>query len=313
MKGSPGCRPDKQMIMRLGTSTNMFNRKRGSNTKPSYAEKLEAVARAGFDSAEIHFCDSVRPEWHDQLAGDDWERSVDAAAETAAAHSLPVVQAKAPYLSAAFVKGYQPSEDDMTNLCEMLRRSVAASAKLGVKNLILQPLNDTVNCEYDTAVELATNRDFYAPIVELCMKNNIGVVFENTCKSPALGLRRTYGENPEDLMALVDFYGDPRVGICWNFGHANFMISDQPRALRKVGNRLHATHLEDNRGMVDSHLIPFVGGNIKWERIVPCLREIGFDGDMILDAPSYTRDFPEELKDEAVKFALTAGRYLLSL
>lgn len=291
----------------------MFNRKRGSNIKPSYAEKLEAVANAGFDVAEIHFCDSVRPEWQDQLASDSWESAIDSAAEVAAAHSLPVVQAKAPYLPTAFVRGLRPSDEEMAMLCEMLRRSVLASAKLGVKNLILQPLNDTVNCEYDTAVELTTNREFYAPVVELCLKNDIGVVFENTCKSHDMGLRRSYGENPEDLMALVDSYADPRVGICWNFGHANFMIADQPRALRKIGKRLHSTHLEDNRGLVDSHLIPFVGGNVKWERILPCLREMSFDGDMILDAPSYTRDFPEELKGEAVKFAVTAGRYLLSL
>ena len=125
--------------------------------------------------------------------------------------------------------------------------------------------------------------------------------------------RRSYCENPEDLIALVDSYGDGSVGVCWDFGHANFVLADQPRALRKLGSRIKTTHVQDNRGAVDSHLIPFVGGNVKWEKIMPCLAEIGYVGDIVLDAPSYTKDFPDALKPSAVAFALEAGRYLLSL
>ena len=49
----------------------MFYRHRGENEKPSYAEKVTMIADAGFDVADIHFCDSVRPRWNDALASDN--------------------------------------------------------------------------------------------------------------------------------------------------------------------------------------------------------------------------------------------------
>ena len=150
-------------------------------------------------------------------------------------------------------------------------------------------------------------------MLEECKKAGVGIAFENMYNFSPDDYRRSYCENPEDLIALVDSYGDGSVGVCWDFGHANFVLADQPRALRKLGSRIKTTHVQDNRGAVDSHLIPFVGGNVKWEKIMPCLAEIGYVGDIVLDAPSYTKDFPDALKPSAVAFALEAGRYLLSL
>lgn len=140
---------------------------------------------------------------------------------------------------------------------EMLRRAAVASGRLGVKWMVVRPLNDTVRCEYDTEVELATNREFYAPVLEECKKAGVGIAFENMYNFSPDDYRRSYCENPEDLIALVDSYGDGSVGVCWDFGHANFVLADQPRALRKLGSRIKTTHVQDNRGAVDSHLIPF--------------------------------------------------------
>ena len=66
-------------------------------------------------------------------------------------------------------------------------------------------------------------------------------------------------------------------------------------------------------GLLIFYLIPFVGGNVKWEKIIPALREIGYAGDLTIDAPSYTKDFPDALMPDAMRFALEAGRHLLSL
>ena len=53
--------------MKLGTSTNMFNCRRGSLAKPTYAEMTAAAADAGFDVIDIDLsgassaCTSVQP------------------------------------------------------------------------------------------------------------------------------------------------------------------------------------------------------------------------------------------------------------
>ncbi len=310
MKGIPGIART-VIEMRLGISTDMFYGRRRASSVPTYAEMTAAAADAGFDVADLSFASSV--DAHDELASADWERSIDAVGEVTAARGLPIVQVTAPYDPFIFIRGSQPDAEKVAHICEMTRRAAIAAAKLGAKWLIVRPLSDTVNCEYDTGAELAVNREFYAPLVEVCRREGVGIAFENMCNYAHFDLRRVYGENPEDLIALVDSYTDASVGVCWNFGHANFMLADQPRALRKLGDRIKATHASDNRGEVNSKLIPFVGGNVKWEKIIPALREIGYAGDLTIDAPSYTKDFPDALMPDAMRFALEAGRHLLSL
>lgn len=290
----------------------MFANRPRAAVEPTYAEMTEAVAKAGFDVAEISFADAL-DNISCGLASPDWESEVYAAGEAAARHGLPIVQVTAPCDPFVFIRDKQPDAERMAKIKEMLCRAATAAGKLGAGWLIVQPLNDTVNCEYDTSVELATNREFYAPLVEHCRRAGVGLAFENTCNYAHFDLRRVYGENPEDLIALIDSYADASVGACWNFGRANFMIADQVRALGKMGSRVKVTHTSDNRGETYSQLIPFVGGNVKWEKIIPALRGMGYCGDIVIDAPSYTRDFPDALMPDAVSFAVAAGRHLLSL
>lgn len=312
LKGSPGVSRTVQGKMRLGASTNMFSNRPRAAKIPTYAAMTESLADAGFDVAELDFGGAAR-DTSDGLASADWEAAVDAAGEAAARRGLPVVQVAAPNDPFVFIRGSQPSAEREAYIREMIRRSAVAAGRLGAAWLIVQPLSDTVNCEYDTSVELETSRAFYAPILEVCRSAGVGLAFENTCNNAHFDLRRIYGENPEDIIALVDSFGDASVGACWNFGRANFMLADQGRALRKMGRRVRVTHASDNRGEVDSRLIPFVGGNVKWEKIMPVLCETGYEGDIVIDAPSYTRDFPDELMPDAMRFALLAGRHLLSL
>ncbi|MEI3056883.1 MAG: hypothetical protein V8T53_00625 [Eubacteriales bacterium] len=182
-----------------------------------------------------------------------------------------------------------------------------------MKWMVVRPLNDTVRCEYDTEVELATNREFYAPVLEECKKAGVGLAFENMYNFSPDDYRRSYCENPEAFRPCRFLRRRIRrrmLGLRSCQFRACRPAARPPQA-RQVG--IKTTHVQDNRGAVDFHLIPFVGGNVKWEKIMPCLAEIGYVGDIVLDAPSYTKDFPDALKPSAVAFALEAGRYLLSL
>ena len=71
--------------------------------------------------------------------------------------------------------------------------------------------------------------------------------------------------------------------------------------------------MHDNRGERDSHLIPFVGGNIKWEQIMPVLREIGYEGDFILETHSFMASVPDALRPSAGRLMREFGEYCLSL
>lgn len=66
------------------------------------------------------------------------------------------------------------------------------------------------------------------------------------------------------------------IGICLDTGHACLM-GDPIEAIETCSGHLVTTHLHDNQGRSDDHLVPFEGV-INWEAAVLALQKIGYDG-----------------------------------
>ena len=65
-------------------------------------------------------------------------------------------------------------------------------------------------------------------------------------------------------------------GICLDFGHAH-LDGDVVDAVETVSEHLIATHVHDNRGRSDDHLLPF-DGTIDWAGTLLAVQKIGYDG-----------------------------------
>jgi sugar phosphate isomerase/epimerase len=68
---------------------------------------------------------------------------------------------------------------------------------------------------------------------------------------------------------------DRRIGVCLDFGHAH-MDGDLIDALETVSEHLIATHVHDNRGRTDDHLVPFEG-TIDWPAALTSIQKIGYE------------------------------------
>ena len=69
--------------------------------------------------------------------------------------------------------------------------------------------------------------------------------------------------SPDALVQLIeDELESLDVGICLDYGHANLM-GDLGDAIETVSGHLWTTHVHDNRGREDDHLVPFMG-TIDW-------------------------------------------------
>lgn len=299
--------------MKLGTSTNLFARKRLGKTALPYIEQTTMCHDAGFKVLDLCFCDSVRPSKNDDLAADDWEKRIDALADHAAKLGVEFTQSHAPFFGNFFIHGKQPDAEYIEMFNEMMRRAVIASGKLGIKWMTVHPHNDNVNTEFELNIIKKTNMDFYAPWLELAKKHNIGLSIENMAEFDRAKIRRYYCSDTDELIDIVDSFNDEAFGVTWDFGHAKMMINDQCRQLRKLGKRLKATHVQDNMGEIDSHLIPFVGGSIKWEEVMPCLKEIGYTGDFMFECHSFMNEIPDALRPSAAKLAYDFGTYCMGL
>ena len=71
------------------------------------------------------------------------------------------------------------------------------------------------------------------------------------------------------------------IGICLDFGHAH-LDGDVVDAIETVSEHLVATHVHDNRGRNDDHLLPF-DGTIDWPAALTAVQKVGFDGALMLE------------------------------
>lgn len=67
----------------------------------------------------------------------------------------------------------------------------------------------------------------------------------------------------------------PRAGVCLDFGHAHLM-GDLIDAIDSVSGHLITTHVHDNFGKKDDHLVPFEG-TIDWPAALMSVQKIGYD------------------------------------
>ena len=71
------------------------------------------------------------------------------------------------------------------------------------------------------------------------------------------------------------------VGICLDFGHAH-LAGDVVDAVETVSGHLLTTHVHDNHGRADEHLLPFEGG-IPWEAVLMAVQKVGYDGPLVFE------------------------------
>ena len=88
------------------------------------------------------------------------------------------------------------------------------------------------------------------------------------------------------------------VGICLDYGHAHLM-GDLGEAIELVGGHLLTTHVHDNGGARDDHLLPFAG-SINWDTAIVETQKIGYDGVMMLEVGDGGGD-PVDVLKKSVK------------
>jgi sugar phosphate isomerase/epimerase len=105
-----------------------------------------------------------------------------------------------------------------------------------------------------------------------------------------LGVRIAVEVIPNELSradSLVHFLEnvlEVEVGVCLDFGHAH-LDGDLVDAVETVSEHLITTHVHDNRGRVDEHLVPFEG-TIDWMGALIAIQKVGYDGPMTLEVAS---------------------------
>ena len=87
--------------------------------------------------------------------------------------------------------------------------------------------------------------------------------------------------NASALVDLIEDCDGIDVGVCLDYGHAH-MMGDLGEAIETLSGHLWTTHVHDNHGTRDDHLVPFAG-SIDWDAAVMMTQKIGYDGLFMLE------------------------------
>lgn len=293
--------------MKLSTTTLFYGPRPDGSVGP-VLESIRRIHKAGFRDLDLNFAWTRR--FQTELYHEDWKEWTVRCGELIRELGMTVSQAHAPFYN-VIDPDYPYREEEE----EMVRRSILSAAQLGAESIVIHGGSHTYSCNYRKNRE--DNMEYLKPHLELAAKHGIKIAVENLFDVNDLEKRvrvPRYLADPEDLVELVDALKKDfdNIGIVWDFGHANLMHWDQPEALRMIGHRLIATHVQDNYGVIDDHLLPYLG-TTDWEPIMKTLKEIDYQGAFAYETHKMTDRLPDAMVDAMMRYAFELGQYLLSL
>ena len=235
-------------------------------------EAVQTCVNAGYKVLDMNFASYSRGTL--PMTQPNWEYWVKDVKEFADSLGVEWQQAHAH-----FYRWIKASPEEKVWHEELIRRSIIGAGILEAKWLVIHPGTVYDDTWYSQAESLKANVEAFQRYAELASKYNVGIAIENMFEGQ--GYRR-FGAPVDDLLELYEQLNDPETfGICWDTGHAHLQKINQAAALRRIGRRLKALHIADNKGEKDDHIAPYFG-TIEWEPILRALKEIGYEGDFTL-------------------------------
>jgi sugar phosphate isomerase/epimerase len=91
---------------------------------------------------------------------------------------------------------------------------------------------------------------------------------------------------PDALVAWLTSDLDlDRCGACLDVGHAH-LTGGAPEAAETLGGYIITTHIHDNAGRSDDHLVPF-DGTIDWTTTLSSVLKFGYRGPLMFELPDH--------------------------
>jgi sugar phosphate isomerase/epimerase len=251
---------------RFGISTHLFHEYRLTR------EHLVHVAAHGFEAVELfatrsHF-DYRNHDAIAQLA--EWLS--DTRLELHSVHA-PIVDA---IQQGRWVGSYSNAAGDETRRKAALAEveaTLAMAGRLPFRYLVVHLGMPTVEKVPPGDNQRDAARRSIGEIVELAANVNVQVALEvipNALSTPA---------------ALVDMIEQDLegldVGVCLDYGHAH-LLGDLGEAIETLSGHLLTTHVHDNHGKRDEHLVPYAG-TIDWDVAIMETQKVGYDGVLMLE------------------------------
>ncbi|MBE6549804.1 MAG: sugar phosphate isomerase/epimerase [Ruminococcaceae bacterium] len=205
------------------------------------------------------------------LLSDGWQELVEKAVIDSNEIGVKFEICHLPFLGGGGMK----DAEYMSIFDKKMYNSIDAAVLLGAKYAVVHPNAPTVPMiDYDAKAQYDSVMKHLAPYAEYASKVGLDIVIENMRVIHGMRHSHRYCQTPEELCEVADALG---IGVCWDFGHANISGVKQSEGLAYVGKRLKVLHVNDNTGIDDDHVAPFMG-SVDWRDAMHGLALCEFDG-----------------------------------
>ncbi len=297
--------------MKLATTTGDFDR-----FTDSHLERVKYVCEAGFKHIDLSLY--IIKENDELFYNDNWQASVTKLKNFAKENGIDFVQAHSPDTNNL------GGEDEYKDALWKTIRSIEICGMLGIPNIVVHSGWSMDFKEKEPWFE--ANKEFYEKLFPTMEKYNVNVLCENTTKANMP--QWYYLISGKETREFVEYVNHPLFHACWDTGHANIEGSQHDEILA-LGKEMYAIHFNDNRGMQDEHIIPFMG-TMNVDEVMCALKKIDFKGPLSFESSTslrsatswlgHRRTFEEEtklynptlfLQKELEKFLYNTGKHIL--
>ena len=217
--------------------------------------------------------------------------------------------ARAPYLARDTKR-----EDLNELLARLAKESIRVCGQAGCRYLIVKPLFSGVGhgCEWEI------NRRYYLGLADIAKKNNVTILLQNQCRDVnghlVRGICADGYEAAEWIDRLNEAAGEERFGFCMDAGTCSLCGQDMREFAVSLGSRIKAVILRDCDGHCETSMLPFtcVGRGqsaTDWLGLIRGLREIDFDGFLIMDFSTTAAAFSPLLRPQLLPLAKAVASY----
>lgn len=263
------------------TNTNLvvFNREGIRREMPSL---IPLYARHGFRHLDLNFCEMLNRE--STLNTPEAEKYIDLLEEEKNEYGLEFIQAHAPYPV--------PGLLDREECLPLVLRSMEFASRLGVPHIVIHPEGKNIkdNIEYFDRILSSSRCDIRIALENMETENEIS--------------------RSDELLEIQSAFGS-RMGICFDIGHAHVLGLDIAEEISAYGSLMIGTHIHDNDGTRDQHLLPFYG-NIDWQSAMKAFAA-SYSGFINYEAMFFSRTRPMAEQDAIIDEAMNLHSRLVAL
>ena len=285
--------------MEIVTSTNIFFERRYEEPIPMKT-CLELCARAGYRRLDFGFAEHVLVS--ERFQSEDWEEELLEYKKFAGEQGLLFVQAHATILD------FCNPGDDFEKKEALFRRSIIGAKLLGASWIVVHPSTKVKDGQMAPETH-EENVRFFKKYAEFAEETGIGLAIENMWGQTRDGVRH-YAVDPEELLRLIEDVDRENVRICWDAEHGSIEKLDQVKVLKRLGKYIVATHISDETGKDNIHILPYLG-HMNWEPLLQAFADINYEGTFDFEIQHYLPGMPMELAPSAMKFSYEVGSYMI--